>query len=149
MQIRAGNRQDEATVRTIVFQSLEEFGILSELDGRDSDLRNIEKNYFWYDGLCLAAERNGELIGFLAGRRREGQEEILDLKRLAVVPSARKQGVATALMKTAKRFAANLEYKSIELSCPGLSKELSEIDPMFLQKLGFTKADSGSWHQKV
>ncbi len=145
MQIRAGNRQDEANVRTIISQSMEEFSILPDLDGRDSDLRNIEKNYFWYDGLCLAAERDGQLLGFLAGRRREGQEEVLELKRLVVIPDARKQGVARALINTAIRFAQNSNYKLIELCCPGATKDLNHLDPKILQQLGFTQNESGGW----
>ncbi len=149
MQIRAGNRQDEAEIRTIVFQAMKEFGILPELEGRDSDLRNIERNYFWYDGLCLAAELDGQVLGFLAGRRREGQESVLELSRLVVQAAARRQGVAKALLKTAFSFAKNLEYKSIELVCPGATKELAHLDASILQHLGFVLGPAGSWQKSL
>ena len=121
MQIRVANRQDEPIIRTIVNQALAERG-QSEVDlkGRDEDLNNVEQHYFWYDGLFLVAEEDGQIIG-LVGARKSEHDESLELLRLVVVPAHRQKGVARQLMDTVFFFARNLEYK--EVSC------MFEVDP--------------------
>ncbi|MBY0360216.1 MAG: GNAT family N-acetyltransferase [Candidatus Obscuribacterales bacterium] len=124
MQIRAGNRQDETAIRALVSESL-------DLEGKDRDLRNIESSYFWFDGLCLVAEKDGEIIGFVAARPRE-QEEILELSRLAVAPSYMEQGVAAKLVDRVNFFAGNMDYEKIVAA-----RSLAVERPLLL-KLGFT-----------
>lgn len=131
MQIRAGNRQDEAAIRALLFQAMEELSKTPDLEGRDRDLRNIESSYFWFDGLCLVAEKDSEIIGVVAARPRE-QEEILELSRLAVSPCSRRQGVAGKLMDSVSFFAGNMDYKKIVAS-PSLA-----VDRQLLLKLGFS-----------
>lgn len=145
MQIRAATRQDEPIIRTIISQALEELGIQLDLEGRDSDLKNIERNYFWYDGLCLVAERDGQIIGVLAAKPNRQHAGILELSRLAVTPGARKRGAARALMKTLIFFAGNMECKRILLGVPGLSEDLKTIDPSILKRFGFVQDESGLW----
>lgn len=145
MQIRAGTRQDEPIIRTIIFQALEELGIKPNLEGRDSDLQNLEHSYFWYDGLCIVAEREGQVIGVLGARRHKENEDILELARLAITPGARQRGAGAALVKTMLLFAANMGYKNIVLGVPGLSADLKAIDPEILKKLGFAQDKKGLW----
>jgi GNAT superfamily N-acetyltransferase len=149
MQIRVATRQDEPFISTIVFQSLQEYGIQPDLQGADSDLTNTERHYFWYDGLCLVAENDGVIAGVLAGRRRPGQEDILELCRLVVEPGARRRGVARALLKTMLFFAANLEYKTIVCAPPGRAAELTLPPVPVMEKLGFSKDDAGVWRMPV
>lgn len=146
MQIRAANKQDEPIIRTIISQAMEENGATAELDGRDSDLKNVEHSYFWYDGLCIVAERDGQIIGVLAARRNEKDEETLELMRLAVTPGARKRGAARALIKTMLFFAGNMQYKQVVAGASQLGEDLKCIDPIILKKLGFWQdAASASW----
>lgn len=149
MQIRAANKQDEPIIRTIVLQAMEEMGATTDLDGRDSDLKNVEHNYFWYDGLCIVAERDGQIIGLLAARRNEKDDETLELMRLAVTPGARKRGAARALVKTMLFFASNMQYKQITAGSSQLGEDLKRIDPVILKKLGFVQASDGAvWVMK-
>ena len=41
MQIRAGNRQDEDKIRTIIFNAMKECGLEPEPEGREDDLMQI------------------------------------------------------------------------------------------------------------
>lgn len=145
MQVRAGNRQDEPLVRAIVSQYLEEQGRLLDLEGADKDLRNLEHNYVWYDGLFIVAEREGQLVGFAAGRRANDNsfdqenetpaQERLVLSRLIVTPGARRRGAGKALVKVLSFFAQNMGYKEIALDKPaGLMQPESFLA---MQKLGF------------
>lgn len=149
MQVRAGNRQDEPLVRAIVTQYLEEQGRALDLEDKDRDLRNLEANYFWHDGLFIVAERDGQLIGMLAGRKNSKSDEILDLKRLVVTTGARRRGVAKALVKTMLFFAQNMEYKKVEFK-DSESVEDQQRDAA-LARLGFEKSnqESQSWAMKV
>jgi predicted N-acetyltransferase YhbS len=139
MQVRAGTRQDEPIIRTIIFQALEEHGIQPDLEGRDSDLRNIEHSYFWYDGLCIVAERDGQIIGVLAARRQGDDEKTLELLRLAVTPGARKRGVARSLVKTMRFFAGNMGYEKIVIGKDSRSELLKKVSAVVLEKLGFSQ----------
>lgn len=141
MQIRAGNRQDEPIIRTIIFQSMEELGLESDLDGRDNDLRNIERNYFWYDGLCLVVENDGQTLGVLAGKRDEKDERVLILSRLAVLKAVRRRHYGTALMKSMLFFAANMEYEKIRIEVPGFADGLKFFPEPFLKAFDFKNAE--------
>ncbi|MBX9570942.1 MAG: GNAT family N-acetyltransferase [Candidatus Obscuribacterales bacterium] len=145
MQIRAANKQDEPIIRTIIFQAMEENGATADIEGRDSDLKNVEHNYFWYDGLCIVAERDGQIIGVLAARRNEKDENTLEIMRLAVTPGARKRGAARALVKTMLFFAGNMEYKQVRAGVSERGEDLKRIDPLILKKLGFTQEADGTF----
>ena len=149
MQIRAANKQDEPIIRTIISQAMEENGATSDLDGRDSDLKNVEQNYFWYNGLCIVAERDGQIIGVLAARPNEKDDDTLELMRLAVTPGARKRGAARSLVKTMLFFAGNMQYKQVVAGASELGEDLKRIDPIILKKLGFWQdADAAVWLMK-
>jgi N-acetylglutamate synthase-like GNAT family acetyltransferase len=80
MQIRFANRQDEAPVRAL----LESQGATLDLAGVDSDLRNLDQNYFGRDGLFVVAEADGKVIAFAGAKRSESDGQILQLTRLNV-----------------------------------------------------------------
>ena len=150
MQIRVANRQDEPLIRTIVFQSLEECGLHPDLEGLDQDLRNVEQSYFWYDGLCVVAENEGQIVGVLAARRSKENEDVLEMQRLAVTPGLRRRGVAKALMNTLKFFAMNMEYKSVVISTPGRETALDKSNADAFKKLGFAReAEASAWTYQV
>ncbi len=133
MQIRAGNRQDEDKIRTIIFNAMKECGLEPEPEGREDDLKNIEAGYFWHDGIFVVAEREGEIIGVAGGRRNPdtGGDAELELIRLAVLPSERKHNVARQLLDTIMFFAGNSEYERVIL------RTKAKVIPGVLEKLGF------------
>jgi GNAT superfamily N-acetyltransferase len=145
MQIRVANRQDEPIIRTIVNQANVEVGDAEiDLTGRDSDLSNVDSQYFWFDGIFVVAEEDGAIVG-LAGARRASdtadgaRSDVLLLKRLVVVPARRRTGCASILMDTIIFFARNAEYRVIEYS-----PRPSDTTPF----MGFT-ADGGIWKFEV
>lgn len=147
MQVRAANRQDEPLIRNIVFSALEELGITPDPDGRDKDLKNVEHSYFWHDGVCLVAERDGQVIGVVAARRGVVDGE-LELARLAVYAAARNRGAGRELMKTLLFFAANMEYKKLILGTDLPSADLARLPAAKLSKLGFVQLENG-WCMSV
>lgn len=116
MQIRAANKKDEPFIRKLVFDGLAENGFKPDPEGLDADLKNVEKSYFWYDGLCIVAEEEGVIVGVLAARSSDACENVLDLRRLFVCPEKRRLGIARELFKTMLFFAGNSSYKKIVVS---------------------------------
>jgi predicted N-acetyltransferase YhbS len=145
MQIRVATRQDEPPIRTIVFEALAQSGIAADLQGPERDLINTDGNYFWHDGLCLAAEDDGRVVGVLAARKHKSQEDVLELCRLAVAPAARRQGAARSLVDTMLFFAGNMEYKTIICTLPGRSLAEIAVDAEIMKRLGFGRTDAGVW----
>lgn len=117
MQIRAGLRLDEPVIRALVFKAIEASGLTPEPDGLEADLKNIEHNYFWYDGFFLVAESDGHIVGLIAGRAKEEeapskQGYCLELRRLLVIEDEFVQ-VLNELLAVALGFARRLDYKEI------------------------------------
>lgn len=113
MQIRLGNRQDEPNITTLVFEVMREFNLEPKPEGAESDLKNIEQNYFARDGVFLVVEEDKEIVG-IAGARRNSDNE-LELVRLAVGKKCRGKGYARELMKTVVNFAKDMGYQRIEV----------------------------------
>jgi predicted N-acetyltransferase YhbS len=113
MQIRLGNRQDEAAISKLVFDVMREFGLEPKPDGAEADLKNIEQNYFARDGVFLVVEMDKEIVG-IAGARRNTDNE-LELVRLAVGKSHRGHGFARELMRTVVNFAKDMGYQRVEV----------------------------------
>src|SRR5262249_24018106 len=96
MQIRIGNKQDEAPARALVEAAYKDAGASVDLTGADSDLRGIETNCFSRDGIFLVADEERKLIGFAAAAKRK--EEVLELLRLFVSSDWRKRGIGSSLL---------------------------------------------------
>jgi N-acetylglutamate synthase-like GNAT family acetyltransferase len=138
MQIRAGNRQDEPTIRAIIFDAMEECGLQPEPEGREDDLKNVESGYFWHDGIFIVAERDGAIIGVAGGRKNPDDEDELELIRLAILPAERRNRIAVELIDTIMFFAANMEYKRIIL------RTKARVISGVLEKLGFVRDEKRS-----
>lgn len=107
MQIRIANRQDDKGIRALVESIYKEQGKSLELDGKDGDLRNIER-YFARDGLFLVAEDQGEIKAILAGEKES--ERLFKLKRL--------MGDATfhkAMVDIALNHAYQMDFEKVEV----------------------------------
>lgn len=111
MQIRLANKQDEPAVSKLVFEVMEEFGLSPEPLGSESDLKNIEGQYFGHNGVFLVAEDERSIVG-IAGARRSNDLD-LELVRLAVAKSWRGKKIARQLIESVFKFAGDLDYKRI------------------------------------
>lgn len=147
MQIRLGNRQDEPAITKLVFAVMTEFQLPINPDGAESDLKNIEANYFARDGVFLVAEEDGQMIAIAGARRSE--DAVLELVRFAVDKKWRGKGVARKLMAPILSYARDLEYSEILVEparqYPGGAD--------FLARFGFTSDNSEDaqqpWYYKL
>ena len=90
------------------------------VDSLRTDLADIEKYYMNQEGSCMwVADVEGEIVGMVGILQTEqGQAE---LRRLAVLPDYRRQGVATKLMKELLSFARGNDYVKVILESSNFS----------------------------
>lgn len=138
MQIRIANRQDEPEIRTFVEALYQKSGLSFELESKDSDLRNVEANYFGKEGLFLVAENEGAIVG-IAGARKKSESD-LEIKRFLVADneSYSASEVRADLLKVIVEFAPRMLYSKIELSM-----ETADGKELFIEN-GFSASDSQS-----
>lgn len=139
MQIRVANKQDESAIRALFQSHLAEFNreIDVSTDGSESDLRNIEGNYFGRDGIFLVASLDKDIVALAGGRRQADREDVFHIKRLFVSPTFRRQKVASQMISIISRHAGVLGFTVIEASVP--EHLFDEAEP-FLKKAGFKLA---------
>ena len=114
MQIRIGNKQDEASVRELVASVAGEFNQPFDPSGNDSDLKDIEWNYLGQDGIFLVAEDNRRIVAFAGARKLT--DTICDFRRLVVDCRWRKLGIGRQLIEIVRSFARRMDYEAIEAS---------------------------------
>ncbi len=132
MQIRLATRQDEKAIVELVVQVMEEFGMRFDLNGIDSDLKNIQSSYFEQEGLFLLAEHERKIAGVASARC--GAQENLELTRIAVLKPWRRQGVAGKMLKIIFDFGKRMSYSKILVEP---ARQYSGSTPV-LMSCGFT-----------
>lgn len=110
MQVRIANRQDEKGIRELAEALSKKEGASFDIDKADSDLRNIDANYFGRHGLFLVVEDDGELKGFAGAK--EKTEEVLEITRFQA-PGGETES-QDEMLKVIVNFAPRLLYHSIE-----------------------------------
>ncbi|HEY9715612.1 MAG TPA: hypothetical protein V6C72_19215 [Chroococcales cyanobacterium] len=158
MQIRLGNKQDEASVRQIVARAhsappahLDESGktespgdfLLLDLTGQDKDLVNIEANYIGHDGTFLVAEQDRKVVGFALARSKPGPESdsVCLLRRLMVERPVDGfelsiEELITKLIEKVESFACNLDYRILQVDLGGAAPDMETV----LSRLNYQKS---------
>lgn len=134
MQIRIANRQDEPEIRTFVDTIYQKSGSSLNIEEQDSDLRNMEANYFGKEGLFLVAEDNDKIIGIAGARKKT--DKVLEFKRLMVADGSGHEDIANEMIDVIVRFAPRMLFEQIEVSVqngPGTLRQL-------LSTKGFTSS---------
>jgi N-acetylglutamate synthase-like GNAT family acetyltransferase len=115
VQIRIANRQDEPEIRTFVDTIYQKSGSSLNIERQDSDLRNMEANYFGKEGLFIVAEDNDKIVG-LAGARKKS-ERVLEFKRLMVSADVQEADeILSEMIDVIVRFAPRMLFEQIEVT---------------------------------
>lgn len=137
MQVRFANRQDEPNIRTFVESVYADSGRTFDLEGSDSDLRNIDAQYFGQEGLLIVVEEDKKILG-VAGARRKS-EDVLELRRLLLDPILNEGDTAAELIGIVVRFAPRLLYHKIVDGRIGGEQNAGDEFADVLTSVGFTK----------
>lgn len=135
MKIRGALKKDYSKIREFVFFNI------SEIFGKNvtgyKDLNNIRKNF----KLFLVAEEDGEIIGTIGVKLKEGQPKIA---RMYVKASERGRGLGKKLMLRALRFCRG-KFDRVYLTT---YKKMNVTK--FYEKFGFKvfKRDKRIWMEK-
>lgn len=110
MIIREENKSDFNEVYSLVKSAFE---TAEHCDGNEQDLANSLRNSdAFVPELSLVAEIEGKLAGHIMfTEAKVGEDIVLVLAPLSVLPKNQKQGVGTALMKEAHKIARELGYQ--------------------------------------
>lgn len=133
MQVRIANKQDEADIRTFVESIYKQSGLMLDLESGDSDLRNIEANYFGKEGLFIVAEDEGQIAG-IAGARRKS-DSVLEFNRLIMSDQFARDQVVSELLDVVVNFANRLFYSRIDVV-----SSIKEYQQVFVSS-GFKQQD--------
>lgn len=109
MNIRQEETMDYSTIYTVVKKA---FDSAEHSDGNEPDLVNaLRKSESYIPELSLVAEVNGQIVGHIMFTRASvGENIVLVLAPLSVLPEYQKNGFGTALMKEGHRIAKELGY---------------------------------------
>jgi putative acetyltransferase len=113
--IRPATNQDIPSIKKVVFSSLEEYALQPEENGKDSDLQDIEKNYFSNNGFFgVAVNINTNNIVGTFGLF-PITKNICELRKMYLTKEVRGKGLGKFILKTVTGVAKEKHYKKIVL----------------------------------
>ncbi len=113
--IRAATNDDIPSIKKVIFTCLKEYALPPEVNGKDSDLNNIEKNYFSANGFFgVVVNTNTDLIIGTFGLF-PINERICELRKMYLSKEVRGKGLGKIILNTAIDMAKEKHYKKIIL----------------------------------
>ena len=120
--LRAATNADAEVVRDLVFSVLREYGLKSDPDGTDSDLRDLEASYHARGGAFdVLVDGSAEIIGSVGLLRVDGVT--CELRKMYLLPRARGRGLGKRLLDHALARARDLGYRRVVLETATALKE--------------------------
>jgi GNAT superfamily N-acetyltransferase len=113
MGLRAYRAEDQAAVIALVRSVLAEFGFTAKMEALERDLTEAHARYAGERAGLWVAEIEGEIVGTVAVRPKEGAT--CEIKRLYLRPDKRGAGLGQALYAHAEAFARGAGYQKIWL----------------------------------
>lgn len=128
--IRPATNQDSERIIALVFSVLAEYGLPSDLDGKDADLKDIEGNYVRMGGVFEVIEdRVGNLLGTYGLYPLD--KETCELRKMYFVPQIRGRGLGRRILERAVEHARRMKYKAIVLETHSALKEAIHLYTKF------------------
>lgn len=109
MQIRKERPEDYNSIYNVVKEAFES---AEHADGNEQDLVTaLRKSPNYIPELSLVAEDNGKIIGHIMfTKAKVGDNDVLALAPLSVLPEFQRKGVGTALINEGHKIAKELRY---------------------------------------
>lgn len=109
MQIRQETSKDYNEVYNLVKEA---FATAEHRDGNEQDLVvALRKGEAFIPELSLVAEKDGRIVGhILFTKAKVGEDTVLVLAPLSILPEFQKQGIGSALIKEGHKIAKELGY---------------------------------------
>lgn len=129
--IRDWQPGDRAAAAQVIGDALQEFGLGWEPDGADADALEVDRHYG--QGLFWVVERQGEIVATAAFHPIERGRNAVELRKMYLKPSARRQGLGRYLMAQLEGEIAARGFKQIWLETATALTGASE----FYESLGY------------
>lgn len=136
MKIREATAADGDAIRSIVIDTLAEFGFLVEATGIDADLADVPRSYQSRGGVFRVLEdEQGRIVG--CGALYPIDDESVELRKMYFRPGIRGQGLGRKLLEDLIDAARRLSFKRIELET---ASELTAALALY-QRAGFVETE--------
>ncbi len=128
--IRTATNRDTGRIIALVFGVLREYGLPSDLDSKDADLKDIEGNYIRSGGVFEVIEdKEGNLLGTYGLHRLN--DTTCELRKMYFVPQIRGRGLGRRVLERAVGHARQLNYRKIVLETNNVLKEAIRLYTRF------------------
>ncbi len=129
MNLRRANIRDTERIVKLVKSGLKEFGFVYSSETSESDLLNIEREYFGNNGIFLVLENNNKLIA--TGAIKEIKKNIFKIRKMYVDKSQRGKGFGKQILIHLIEFATSKGAKNIVLETSILMTNAVQLYTIF------------------
>jgi GNAT superfamily N-acetyltransferase len=134
-------RYGAPVVRNLVEAAMADLGARYGGNGDETPVQTIE--FDPPNGLFLLAWRDGTAIGCAGWRSHDQSDDVAELKRLYVDPTARRSGVAVALLEAVQDAARSAGRTRMVLECGDQQPEAIAL----YEKSGFTRIEDFGFYK--
>ncbi len=135
---RAANNNDCEQIKLLVYNVLNEYKLVPEPSGTDSDLNDVEQNYFKCGGIFeVLIDENGEIYGTVGLFPID--EKTIELRKMYFKKELRGLGFGKITLKRMILTAKSLGYSQVYLETASV---LTEAIGLY-EKFGFNPTSEG------
>ncbi|HEX7235581.1 MAG TPA: GNAT family N-acetyltransferase [Gammaproteobacteria bacterium] len=122
LRFREAAAGDGAAIRAVVVAVMAEYGLSSDLEGNDADLRDVVGSYAGRGGsFRVVTSAEGDIVG--CGGLYPIDEREAEIRRMYLLPSARGLGVGRTLLEELIAFAEQRRFERVVLETASVLKE--------------------------
>ena len=121
-RLREATAADGFEIRGVVAAVMAEYGLSSDLEGNDADLKNVVASYGERGGAFrVATSAEGRIVG--CGGLYPIDEREAEIRRMYLLPEARGVGVGRALLEELITFAKERRFERLVLETASVLEE--------------------------
>lgn len=124
---REATNNDVTLIKHLIFAVLDEYRLLPDEFGKDSDLSDLQRNYFTQNGffgLIICGQLN-KVVGTFGITK--VNEESCELRKMYVAKEFRGRGIGKFMLGQAVAIARERNYKFIQLETVSVLKEAIDL----------------------
>ncbi|UCG46376.1 MAG: GNAT family N-acetyltransferase [Phycisphaerales bacterium] len=124
--LRPANNKDRRAIKKLVYEVLEEYGLMPDPDATDADINDIDSAYFKRGGVFYVLEESdGAAIGCY-GLYPLGHQAC-ELRKMYLVRAHRGKGLGRFMLEEALARARRMEFTTVVLETASVLKEAIDL----------------------